>query len=67
MNIRDALQELRTKPLVDLWPTVGLLFDISRPAVYDAARRGEIETVRIGRLRKAVSAPLRKKLQITEK
>jgi hypothetical protein len=38
--------------------------DVSRGTVYDAAARGEIEVIGIGRLRKAVTASLRRKLGI---
>jgi hypothetical protein len=38
--------------------------DVSRGTVYDAAARGEIEAIGIGRLRKAVTASLRRKLGI---
>jgi hypothetical protein len=66
MEIADALRELNTKPVIDLWPTTAVLLDISRSEVYEAAKRGEIETLPIGRLKKAISAPLRKKLGMIE-
>jgi hypothetical protein len=64
MKIDAALRELNTKPLIDLWPTTAAVLSISRSEVYAAAKRGEIETLAIGRLRKAISAPLRKKLKL---
>jgi hypothetical protein len=66
MKIQDAIHELNTKPLVSLWPTAAMVLGISRSAVYGAAQRGEIETIYIGRLRKAITAPLRKKLKLGE-
>jgi len=63
-TVEEALEEIRRKPLVDLWPTVAVALDVSRGTVYDAAARGEIEVIGIGRLRKAVTASLRRKLGI---
>jgi hypothetical protein len=63
-TVEEALEEIRRKPLVNLWPTVGVALDISRGAVYAAAGRGEIEVMEVGRLKKAVAAPLRRKLGI---
>jgi excisionase family DNA binding protein len=40
----------------NLWPEVGQMLDLSRPAVYAAAQRGEIPTIRIGRLLKVPKA-----------
>jgi hypothetical protein len=62
MTIAAALAELRTKPVIDLWPTAAVLLDISRDGVYRAANNGEIELLEIGRLKKAVSSALRKRL-----
>jgi hypothetical protein len=67
MTIEQAIQEVMTKPVVDLWPTTAVLFDISRSGVYDAAERGDFDVVDIGRLRKAVSASLRRKLKLGAK
>jgi hypothetical protein len=64
VTLEEALAEIRTKPVVPLWPHVGLALDISRTAVYAAARRGEIDTIGVGRLKKAKTAPLRRKLEI---
>jgi len=49
-TVEEALEEIRRKPLVDLWPTVAVALDVSRGTVYDAAARGEIEVIGIGRL-----------------
>ena len=64
MKIEDAIREVCTKPVVDLWPTTATLLDLSRSGVYGAAGRGEIDTVRIGRLLKAVSSSLRRKIKL---
>jgi hypothetical protein len=63
-TVEEALEEIGRKPLVNLWPTVGVALGISRGTVYAAAERGEIEVMPVGRLKKAVSAPLRRKLGI---
>jgi hypothetical protein len=63
-TIEEAMQEIRTKPTVPIWPTVGVVLELSRGAAYDAAHRGDFETVRIGKLIKVVTAPLRRKLGI---
>jgi hypothetical protein len=63
-TVEEAIEEVRRKPLVDLWPTVGLLLGCSRGTVYEEAKRGNIDVLGVGRLKKAVSAPLRRKLGI---
>jgi hypothetical protein len=62
MELKDALQEIRTKPVVPLWPHLGLVLDLSRGAVYASVKRQEIDVIRMGRSIKAVTAPLRKRL-----
>jgi predicted DNA-binding transcriptional regulator AlpA len=64
MKIEDAIKELRTRPVVSLWPTAATVLGISRSAVYEAAKRGEIDVLEVGRLKKAITAPLRRKLGI---
>ncbi len=64
MTLDEAIRDIKTKPVVPVWPTVGLVLGLSRGATYDALKRGEIETVKYGRLHKAVTAPLRRKLGI---
>jgi len=62
MTLDEALQEIRNKPVVNLWPTVGTALNLSRGATYAAVNRGEIEVIELGRLKKAITAPLRRKL-----
>lgn len=64
MKMKEAIEEIKTKPTVPLWPVVGTVLDLSRCGVYQAARNGEIDVIRIGSRVKAVTAPLRKKLGI---
>jgi len=63
-TIEEAIDEIRTKPVVALWPTVAVALDVSRGTVYAAAERGEIEVMEVGRLKKAICAPLRRRLGI---
>lgn len=62
MTLEKAMSDVRNKAVVELWPTVALVLGLSRSSVYEAANRGEIDVVEFGRLKKAVTAPLRKKL-----
>jgi hypothetical protein len=62
MELKDALEAIRTKPVVPLWPHIGLVLDLSRGAVYASVKRDEIDVIRVGRSIKAVTAPLRKRL-----
>jgi hypothetical protein len=64
MKLQDAIAEIRTKPVVPLWPHVGLALNLSRGSVYAAARRNEIDVIRVGSAIRAVTAPLRRKLGI---
>jgi hypothetical protein len=64
MELKEIMRDIKTKPTVPVWPHVGVALGVSRGAAYQAARTGEIETVRIGKLFRAVTAPLRKRLGI---
>jgi hypothetical protein len=62
-SIEECIEEIRTKPTVPPWPVLGVLFDLSKGGTYDAAHRGDFgEPLRIGKLIKVATAPLRKKL-----
>jgi hypothetical protein len=61
-ELEIVLEDIRTKPVVPLWPHVGLALGICRGGVYAAAARNEIDVIRIGRSIKAITAPLRKRL-----
>ena len=66
MNLKDALREIRAKPVVPLWPHIGLVLDLSRGAVYASVKRQEIDVIRMGRSIRAVTAPLRKRLGLDD-
>jgi hypothetical protein len=58
-------KKLRENLTVKLWPDTGEALGISRGATYDAAKRGEIATIDIGRIKRVSSAWLRQKLGLT--
>jgi hypothetical protein len=62
-TLEEALNDIKTKPVVDA-DVVCTALDISRGAFYAAVNRGEIEVIEIGKLKKAISASLRRKLGI---
>jgi hypothetical protein len=64
MKIADALRELNARPVIELWPTAAAVLGVSRSEIYALAARGEIEVLPIGRLKKALTAPLRRKLKL---
>jgi hypothetical protein len=60
--MNDELKALLSAATADV-PDVGrICFNLSRNASYDAAKRGEIPTIKVGRLLKVPTAVLRKKL-----
>lgn len=63
-TLKEIIADIHERPTVPLWPHAGKAHGIGREATYRAAHAGEIEVIRIGRLLKAVTAPLRKRLGI---
>jgi hypothetical protein len=63
-TIEEALAEIRRKPLVPLWPTAAVVYGVSRGAIYAMANRGEVDVLGAGRLKKAITSSLRRKLGI---
>jgi hypothetical protein len=62
MNLE--LQELLSKPTASV-PDVGrICFGLERNAAYAAAQRGDIPSIKIGKLIRVPTAPLRKMLGI---
>jgi hypothetical protein len=66
MTVKQAMHRLMTRPCINVWPELGLIFDVGKSESSEMVRRGEVEVVRAGRLIKPISAPLRKKLKIDE-
>jgi hypothetical protein len=63
-TIEEAVDELKRKPIVDLWPTLAVIYGVSRGTIYGMAARKEVDVLSVGRLKKAVSATERRKLGI---
>jgi hypothetical protein len=64
MTVEEAVRRVMTQPTINVWPEIALLFGVGRYEAYEMVRRGDVETVRAGRLIKPISAPLRKKLKL---
>lgn len=60
--MEEALKNIRDKPLVDIWPDVGVALGLSRYSAYEGAKQGAFEVMEIGRRKKAITASLRRKL-----
>jgi hypothetical protein len=58
------LKELLSKPTADVRTAGRVCFNMSKNAAYAAADRGEIPTIRVGRLLKVPTAALRRMLQL---
>jgi len=63
-TVEEAMKDIRTKPVVPAWPTVGIALGLSRGGTFEAARRGDFEVLRFGRLIKVPTGPLRRKLGV---
>ena len=66
MTTKQAKNHAAThnQPLVlPLWPDTGKALGLSRNATYDAAKRGEIPTIRFGKLIKVPTAALHRMLE----
>lgn len=58
-DLRVALLEEMT---VSVWPHAGMALNLSRNSAYEAAKRGDIPTIRIGGAIRVPTAALRKML-----
>jgi hypothetical protein len=62
--MNEELREMLSRPTASI-PDVGrICYGLSRKGAYGAAGRGEIPTIRIGRLLKVPTSALRKQLGI---
>jgi hypothetical protein len=59
---RKIRREIMTKLTVPLWPTAGKALGLGRNSTFEGARKGEIETIAVGRRRPVPTAFLRRKL-----
>jgi hypothetical protein len=64
---KEVRKLLESCALLPLWPEVGSILGLSRGATYDAAARGDIKTVDLGRLKKVPSDWLRRKIEMDER
>jgi hypothetical protein len=60
--MNDQEKKLTENLVLPLWPEAGEMLQLSRNATYEAAKRGEIKTLCIGRLKRVPTAWLRQKL-----
>jgi hypothetical protein len=68
MTSTDEVRKLLdSRALLPLWPETGRdILGLSRGATYDAAARGDLKIVQLGRLKRVPSAWLRAKLGLDE-
>ncbi len=62
----SALPNAEEQPTVPVWPDTGRALGLSRQATYDGIQRGEIPSIRIGRIIRVPTAGLRKMLGLDE-
>jgi excisionase family DNA binding protein len=62
----DFAKLLKENAVLPLWPEAGQILGLKRGVTYEAAKSGEIRTIRIGRLYKVPTAWLRQKLGVDE-
>jgi hypothetical protein len=62
LSLEEIKADVASELVVPLWPHAGRIYGLGRCPTYAAAKAGEIETVRLGKLIKAVTAPMRKRL-----
>lgn len=65
-NHTEPLPRAEECPTVPLWPTAARAFNLGRSAAYNAAERGDIPTIRIGRRLVVPTAALRRMLGLDE-
>jgi len=61
----EEVEELLRRPWLPV-PLAGEVLGLNRSASYVAAQRGDIETINIGRLKRAPTRPIAKKLGIAD-
>lgn len=57
------VDEQSSRLVYDLWPEVGQMLGLTKNGTYAAAKRGDIPTIRIGRLLKVPRAAFDRMLQ----
>ena len=66
MRADEVKELLDSRALLPLWPETGSILGLCRNTTYEAAARGDIKTVRFGRLKRVPTAWLRQKLGLDE-
>ena len=66
MTVKEVKAAISDQLTVPLWPHTGIALGMSRNPVYDAAKSGEIPTIKIGRSIRVPTAALRKMLALSE-
>ena len=66
MDDKKIRREIMTRLTVPLWPTAGKALGLGRNSTFEGARRGEIETIAVGRRRPVPIAFLRRKLGLDQ-
>lgn len=59
-----SVPDPEVQPTMTIWPEAGRALGLSRSAAYDAANRGDIPVIRIGRVLRVPTAALRRILQL---
>ncbi len=62
--MNDEAEKLLSQPTADVRDVGRVFFNLSKNSSYEAVKRGEIPTIKIGRLLKVPTAALRKLLHI---
>jgi hypothetical protein len=62
----NLIPDPETVPTLPLWPDAGRALRLERTATYQAARRGDIPTIRIGRKIVVPTAALRRMLGLDD-
>jgi hypothetical protein len=63
--VNDELKQLLSQATANIEDVGRICYGLSRNGAYDAAKRGDIPTIRIGRLLKVPTAALRKQLGLS--
>ena len=67
MTANEVRQAITRELTVPAWPTAGLALGLSRNPTYQAVKRGEIPSIRIGGAIRVPTAALREMLGIASK
>ncbi|MGI9093192.1 MAG: helix-turn-helix domain-containing protein [Mycobacteriales bacterium] len=57
-----AVPDPAERPTIPVWPDTGQIFGLSKVSTYEAVRRGEIPSIRVGRRLLVPTAALRRML-----